>query len=221
MRRWYWFRKLREVCQKAADFTDHLQPQNLVYFRLWLLVLYDYITRQENRIMNNHELFWKLTGDWGQEKTFWLAPHSARCDWLMRPRPSINQIQTLKCDPYNFSEHALSSVWKRRGTSTVRFFFQVILFNSVKLLLFAISAFGNRPEKHKILYFVLKILSCKLRSVRLNSQTSYSTFSVQIYQGNDQDAFRDVPAANYKMLRAERNHWKRWVDLLLNLTIYI
>lgn len=94
--------------------------------------------KKENRIMNNHELFWKLTGDWGQEKTFWLVPHSARCDWLMRPRPSINQIQTLKCDPYNFSEHALSSVWKRRGTSIVRFSFQVILFNSVKLLLFAI-----------------------------------------------------------------------------------
>lgn len=140
MRRWYWSRKLREVCQKGADFTDHLQPQNLVYFRWWLLVLYDYITRQENRIMNNHELFWKLTGDWGQEKTFWLVPHSARCDWLMRPRPSINQIQTLKCDPYNFSEHALSSVWKRRGTSIVRFSFQVILFNSVKLLLFAIQS---------------------------------------------------------------------------------
>lgn len=84
------------------------------------------------------------------------------------------------------------------------------------------KAFGNRPEKHKILYFVLKILSCKLRSVRLNGQTSYSTFSVHyLYQGNDQDAFRDVPAANYKILRAERNHWKRWVDLLLNLTIYI
>ena len=101
---------------------------------------YTIITRQENRIMNCHELFWKLTGDWGQEKTFWLVPHSARCDWLMRPRPSINQIQTLKCDPYNFSEHALSSSWKRRGTSIVRFSFQVILFNSVKLLLFAIQS---------------------------------------------------------------------------------
>lgn len=97
--------------------------------------------------MNCHELFWKLTGDWGQEKTFWLVPHSARCDWLMRPRPSINQIQTLKCDPYNFSEHALSSSWKRRGTSIVRFSFQVILFNSVKLLLFAIQSVRKQTWK--------------------------------------------------------------------------
>lgn len=128
------------LSERSRFYRSFATTKSCLFPFMIAFTIYTIITRQENRIMNGHELFWKLTGDWGQEKTFWLVPHSARCDWLMRPRPSINQIQTLKCDPYNFSEHALSSSWKRRGTSIVRFSFQVILFNSVKLLLFAIQS---------------------------------------------------------------------------------
>lgn len=139
MRRWYWSRKLREVCQKGADFTDHLQPQNLVYFRSWLLLLYDYHKTRKS----HHEQSWtilKVDRRLGPRKNV-LTCAAQRALWLADATKTVNQPNSnFEMWPYNFSEHALSSLWKRRGTSIVGFSFQVILFNSVKLLLFAIQS---------------------------------------------------------------------------------
>ena len=89
MRRWYWSRKLREVCQKGADFTDHLQPQNLVYFRSWLLLLYDYHKTRKSR----HERSWtilKVDRRLGPRKNV-LTCAAQRALWLADATKTVNQ----------------------------------------------------------------------------------------------------------------------------------
>lgn len=91
---WSWeddidLESLGELCQKAAGFTDHLQPQNLVYFRLWLLLLYDYHKTRKS----HHERSWtilKVDRRLGPRKSV-LTCAAQRALWLADAAKTVNQ----------------------------------------------------------------------------------------------------------------------------------